>query len=134
MDGAGEVLEETSYENTIQQARQFAERTGRRYGTCRAVCEPAGSMRIGPARPSRDAACPYSLQTRPGPGPLQRPGQGPAGSTPEPWHTCCGAIRWRPATCRHLGREARRRYSGTGRAWCRTARAPQTGCTRCLAG
>jgi len=39
--------EEISYENIMERARRFADRTKERYGTCGAVCESAPSMRTG---------------------------------------------------------------------------------------
>jgi len=68
MDGAGRVLEETSYDNTMRQAQQFAERTGRRYGTCRAVCESAGNMRIRTYETLKGCGMPVQLANPPGTG------------------------------------------------------------------
>ena len=48
MDDKGRILEETTYDNTLEDAKEFAGRMkreyGRRRGQCRAACETTGNM------------------------------------------------------------------------------------------
>ena len=47
MDGKGRILEETAYDNTLADAKEFAGRMKREYGRrgqCRAACEATGNM------------------------------------------------------------------------------------------
>jgi len=46
MDDAGTILEETSYDNTTNDATSFAKDAISNYGKCRAVCESTGNMWI----------------------------------------------------------------------------------------
>ena len=47
MDDKGKILEETAYDNTLEDAREFAGRMKREYGRrgqCRAACKTTGNM------------------------------------------------------------------------------------------
>ena len=46
MSNNGTILEETSYNNTSEDADLFAKQAIRRYGRCRPVCESTGNMWI----------------------------------------------------------------------------------------
>ena len=46
MDEKGSIMEETDYDNTMQDAESFAKNMNKKYRRCRAVCESTGNMWI----------------------------------------------------------------------------------------
>ena len=44
MDEKGNILEESNYDNTLQNAETFARSMNKKYKKCQAVCESTGNM------------------------------------------------------------------------------------------
>ena len=61
MNADGDILEESGYDNTSDDARKFARRVKAKYGPCKAVCESTGNHWIKTADAFESAGIPLML-------------------------------------------------------------------------